>query len=617
MMIGTEKRIRFYCKRIAKNITRHWPYLVIFFVAIFLTLPNLHKDGIPYGSGANDTIFHMIRMSGASVRGFKDDQAIPQIDPAGVGGMGIGINLFYGPMLTYLLPILRLILFNWNYAYITLIFIFILLAGLFLYKLVLEISKNKTLSCVASILYMTAPYFLSDIYIRGAWGEIPTFTFMPMLFLGLQRVLNNKKWGTTFLWVSATGIILNHMLSIVIVFPFALAYLLSNFRIIHKRQIKNIIIAIVITLGLTSFFWLPFLELKFTGLYNIFNTPYLGGIPANGADEVYNNGLAITQYIFTDPLLGSNGVTQYNLSFPTIIGIAAFFTIRKRIQQSQRRTLARFSVIGIVALLLSLRSILWLHIPESLLNIQFPWRFCIITTMCFSILGAYGIYYALVNLATISKCKSVEAKSSLNKIIIYIVVAFAIFTTMPILSTVYYSYPHTRFEYISHTNQADNYFNKAATREYMPVVPCADPENDNTCSWDILSDKDLRRPQIISGEANLESFQKHGTKATLNADILSDNTIIQLPYIYYPGYSITAKNTATNESTKLETRHSPSYGLITVLISSKGHYEITIRYSLTTPSLIGAFITILTVLSLVAIGTIRKTRKQHNHPITQ
>lgn len=569
------------------NKTNALPYLLIAILALLLTCPSLHRDGIPYGIGSNDASFHMARMSGTSIRGLLDGQLVPQVDPAADNGLGNAINMFYGPLLTYVLPILRALTFSWENAYIALIFIAFFLAGTFLYKFSYVLSKNRKLSVIAAAIYMTMPYFISDVYIRGAWGEVPSFIFMPMLFLGIYKLLHSERWAVTLMWVSVTGIVLCHILSIIIVLPFAFLYLIFNYKELDGAKIKKIVLSALITIGITAFFWLPFLEARNTGLYNIFNFPFLGGIPSNGATEIKENGLSLTQYLFTDPELGKNGVTQYTILSITLLGLLSLLMRAKRIfnkNKSARRTVLQLSILAIIATTLSLRSFPWEYTPTVLWNIQFPWRFCMFTSFALSILAAYGLYYgAIVIIQKYAK----EAT--------LIVIACIIILTMPLLSTIYYAYPHIKFDDLSNTK----YYTAPTILEYLPVVPCDDVDDDESCSWHILTEPNMLEPQIVSGSGEITNFEKSGTQTTVKLNNVAAGSIVRIPSMYYPGY----KAFLTDEDgniVELDVSYSENYGLLQITIPESGNYTLRTKYYNTTVTYIGLGISICTVIAIAA-----------------
>ena len=155
-----------------------------------------------------------------------------------------------------------------------------LLSALTMYWFTFVISKNKIGAFFATLIYQIAPYRFVDIFVRAALGEAFTFIFLPTLFLSFyQLALSSKKrWiYILLLTTSLSAIILSHiMILILIIVPvllwFLVLFLLSN----QKRSLVfSAIIAVISTIGLTAYYWLPaFVERRFTLFSTILGTYY-------------------------------------------------------------------------------------------------------------------------------------------------------------------------------------------------------------------------------------------------------------------------------------------------------------------------------------------------------
>ena len=123
-----------------------------------------------------------------------------------------------------------------------------------------EKTKNKLIGTLAAVLYMSMPYHLNDMYIRNALGEFLSYIFIPLVFRGIDQLLNQKN-GNHFLVVGATGLILTHNLMTLLTAIFASLYLLIHIKqLLNKKCLLNLLITIGFILGITSFFWIPALE---------------------------------------------------------------------------------------------------------------------------------------------------------------------------------------------------------------------------------------------------------------------------------------------------------------------------------------------------------------------
>ena len=105
------------------------------------------------------------------------------------------------------------------------------------------------------------------------------------------------------------------------------------------------------------------------------------------------------------------------------------------------------------------------------------------------------------------------------------------------------------------------------------------------------------RVYILSGNANIENEEKNGTNMTFYVSDVEQNTEIELPYIYYLGYSAELIN-ENGEITKLDTFESDN-GFVAINLSEGMEGKIEINYTGTTLMKISYFISIGTAIILV------------------
>lgn len=132
------------------------------------------------------------------MRAYYSAQSILQngeetVIPVFTNGFGYSWNLFYGPLSSDLIMALGVIFGNFNLGFKLATFLIFALAGIFMYKFVYELTENRNTALLAATIYITSPYFFTDIYIRHAMGECMAFVFLPMVFLGLYNLFNTEK----------------------------------------------------------------------------------------------------------------------------------------------------------------------------------------------------------------------------------------------------------------------------------------------------------------------------------------------------------------------------------------------------------------------------------------
>ena len=139
------------------------PYIVIIIVGTLVCLPVV-RNGL---SNGHDVIFHAYRAA-STAHAIKDDQLVPQVDPNALGGFGYSWNMFYGPLSSYICSLFRVFTPSWSIAINLFILMSVIASGIFIYKLVFEITDKKMPSLFSSFIYMAAPYHLLDICSRRA-----------------------------------------------------------------------------------------------------------------------------------------------------------------------------------------------------------------------------------------------------------------------------------------------------------------------------------------------------------------------------------------------------------------------------------------------------------------
>lgn len=157
-------------------------------VAFLLSIPNLsHNLNLYFDDGCQ----HLMRAYGAYQTISRGENWNIISDFA--NGFGYSWDLFYGPLSEYILVILGVVTKSFNIGFKILTYLLLFLAGRFMYQLVHEMTDNRNTALLASIVYITAPYFFTDIYIRHSLGEAMAFVFVPMVFSGLYHLFNTEK----------------------------------------------------------------------------------------------------------------------------------------------------------------------------------------------------------------------------------------------------------------------------------------------------------------------------------------------------------------------------------------------------------------------------------------
>lgn len=161
---------------------------LLLLVALLLSIPMLHPQTDIY---LDDGSQHLMRAYHSYQSILKNGTETVILDFA--SGFGYSWNLFYGPLSSDFIMLLGVIFGSFNLGFKIAIFLILFFAGILMYKLVHEMTENKNTALLAGIIYMTSPYFFTDLYVRHSMGECMAFVFIPLVFLGLYNLFNTEK----------------------------------------------------------------------------------------------------------------------------------------------------------------------------------------------------------------------------------------------------------------------------------------------------------------------------------------------------------------------------------------------------------------------------------------
>ena len=167
-------------------------YLLILIASIIICIPLLSKNLNIY---RDDGIQHICRLIGVQ-QTLESGQFLPMIMSNFCNNFGYSWNIFYSPITAYVPLIFKIFGMSYVGALKMFMFAITLLSGIAMYKFVVKVTKNKNIAVLAAIIYILAPYRITDMYIRTAIAELASFVFLPIVF---NRDVHNNKRGKAFI----------------------------------------------------------------------------------------------------------------------------------------------------------------------------------------------------------------------------------------------------------------------------------------------------------------------------------------------------------------------------------------------------------------------------------
>ncbi len=559
----------------SKIKTKLIDYIIILIFAIIVSIPMLNEDFNIY---SDDGIQHIARLMGTT-QSIEEGQIIPVIMSNFCNGFGYSWNIFYSP-LTAFLPLVFSI-FTHSFELILKLFIILVafLSGIAMYEFVNKISKNRYAGLMAAMVYIFAPYRLTDTYIRVAISELTSFIFLPIVFHGMYNIFNSEEKSikkSLLLSLGATGLVITHSVIAMYTAIFCFIYLLINIKELKNKQvIKMLIVNILLIILLTSFYTIPLLEHKLSTDYEVFKPGRM-----ERTDSLIQNKLKPIQLIYTAPYSFC-----FEIGLVSIIGLVLTILAHKKIEKSVKKFYWFALISGIVCIIMSLNFFPFEKMPAILKMIQFTFRLLEFSSFFFAVLA--GINYSLV-------IKNFKLRDIL----------ILCFVTILLLMPAYNNcvgfgkqWSEDKLWPAVEVNENTGRVHAGcATFEYLPSKAY---EN-----LDYIKTRE-NRVYVLSGSATIENEEKNGTKMTFNLSNIEKNTTLELPYIYYLGYNIQIEQ--NGQTLTLETFES-SNGFVAVNLPNTESGKITVKYTGTTIMQISYIVSIITFISIVVCLIVIKTK---------
>lgn len=514
--------------KIATNKKSH--FWLFFALLLFLSavMMYLYQPLCP----GQDFFFHYRRLQ-ALMDGVKTSPMLIYLDYNAIDGYGYFTKAFYPDFV--LIPFALIgNLTNLEFAYQFMVFTMTVLCGVFTYITVNRIYKKPFAAAIAALLYTFCIYRLLDLYHRAALGETLTFTFIPIVFLGLYHIIKGdyKKWY--ILAIGFSLMIFTHLISSVLMFFTLLIFLIIYYKSLIKepKRFLYLVVAGITTLIITAYYLFPMLEQAITTTFYYESRELMA--------KTQDSALPFHWIIWG---MFTGIVTPAQAFIPGVgfllTGAAALrlFVYKK---SPELRSADIGVIIGLVYIVASSPLFPWSVSPFNKLNfIQMAWRLFEFTSFFFAV--AEGYYLSLI------------LKSSKRKLATAFTVVILLVLIMTNDAKSYEMYRCGRP--ITQVAAFNNDYHLGGL-EYIPSsVPSIEYMHQRGDSIGTEYEE-----TIISNrnkEMGITSF-----------DIsINSNEVTELPLIYYKGY------TATLNDKEVPVKESEN-GLVQLPIEQSGHIQV-------------------------------------------
>lgn len=544
-----------YCKE--KEIIN---YILIIIASIIISIPLANKNLNIY---RDDGIQHICRIIGTE-QTLADKQFLPMIMSNLCNNFGYSWNIFYSPLTAYMSVVLRIFNFSYVNCLKLCMFVIVLLSGLTMYKLTLRITKNKKLATLASIIYILAPYRITDMYIRTALAELASFIFIPIVFEGLYIIVNEEKKSYK-LALGAAGLILTHQVIAMYTAIICFAYLIVFFKKLKSKTVlKNIGVNLLFCILMTSFYWVGLLQHYFSTSYEVF-------VPGRMEREEV---LIFYKAKFSQLFITNSEQTMiYAIGLLSVIGLVLTPIAYKKVPEEYKKTYMFFLITGVILIGMTLSIFPFEKLPQALTMLQFTFRLFTFTSFFFAFVVATNFAILIKNFKTLD---------------IVVLLTISILLLVPYKSKLDFNLKDNEERLINGVRITENTGRVHAGMASMEYLP--------TKAFKNLKYIANRKYEVIvldNNEAVISDYTKQASNMNCKISNINKETTIELPYIYYLGYRVYA------DGQEIKYTESDN-GFIQINIAKDS--QIKVKYLGTNEMLISYAISIISFATIIVLN---------------
>lgn len=391
-------------KNILANKEQRFVFLIAIGSILLASIPIVVKY-IPIFSG-HDATYHIARIEGIKA-GLSERYFPVRIYPNVLYGFGEMTSAFYPDLFLYIPAGLRFIGFSVAESYKIFLFLINVFTMWSSYRCFKKMFASRWLGVLASSMYLLAAYRLTNMYLRGALGEVIAMSFFPIVVYCIYKLVfleKTEKCDWLLIACAFSGILESHLLSFMMIFIFSFITLLIGIkRIVKNRGIITLLKAAVAMIGINIGFIVPFLY--YYSRYANVDGMRIADISALGT--------YVVQLLQPFPEIdgqtywvgwGASGNMPLNIGLPLVLGVLLFiiFSLYKKEPGNKLVKIGWYCLgVGLICLYMTTYYFPWIKfqklasITDKIVQtIQFPWRLLAPATILFVIVGVIAVKFA-------------------------------------------------------------------------------------------------------------------------------------------------------------------------------------------------------------------------------
>ncbi len=238
---------------------------------------------------------------------------------------------------------------------------------------------------VAGVLYATCAYLVNDVFLRGDLAEGLAMGLLAWGLVAIRRIAGGERGGVLLAGVALAGLMLSHNITAMLGLPLIAVYgvWVGGAR---PQRVLRVAGAVVLGLGLTTFFWLPAVAERHLTWVEVLTKGYYGVVSnlAKGRSL-----LALTG----EPVAPVTGKDIYFVLGPVLALMVLSVPLLWGAGERESRRDAWFAsllAVGGVVLGTQMAAPLWKAVAP-LRYVQFPWRLLLFASLGGAWLAALAI----------------------------------------------------------------------------------------------------------------------------------------------------------------------------------------------------------------------------------
>ncbi|MBQ7565433.1 MAG: hypothetical protein IJT16_15765 [Lachnospiraceae bacterium] len=510
----------------------------------------------------HDLEYHLLRIESLK-EGILMGRPFLKVNVLFFGGAGYASSMFYPDFLLYIPALLRALGASINASYHIFVGLCVVLCYLSTYYCGYRLTGSKYAGLITAVIITLCNYHIEDIYVRAAVGEFTAFIFAPFVIYGIYNALYEEADRVYLLGIGYGGVLLCHTGTFVLCLAFGAAAILWSLIAgwIFGRKDKicalgkalgKVIVAAVLTAGLTSFYWLPVMEQLASETFYV-SRPWIE--PAQEARQFVEiffsefpslGALLILLYVVRIFIPGESDAVTYEdaeqadkvsdsgnaVKNPDIISdsgnaVKNLDIISECPVEKDCVKLLRFAdmlfIFGVFFALCSTNFFPWERLGRFMSFMQFPWRFFLMSSICLGFADAILLYF-LGSYRLIGKVDAYGfADDTRNRyrghavtaVLVLLVFSLSAVRTMEVNTQGYYDYSEDYYSYTPFTANV-------IAGEWLPVS---------------VEDRGLLLEQsetAMGSDGRPVTFERVKNELRLLPD--RELSYIDAPFVYYKGY---------------------------------------------------------------------------------